>query len=352
MVSLGGIFDPAKITERINTLNIISQKENFWEDSNIATKILSEKSKLENMLKDFLALEKDLADLIEFHQNFKNDDDKSVQIEILDLAKNLKKRARELKLQTLLSGEADNNDCYLEIHAGAGGTESQDWVEMLSRMYSRWTEKKNFKKNIIHISSGEEAGLKSISFKVSGDNAYGFLKNESGVHRLVRISPFDSQKRRHTSFASVWVYPEVTSLINIKIEQKDIRVDTYRASGAGGQHVNKTDSAIRITHLPSSIVVQCQTQRSQHQNRATAYKMLESRLYELELRKQDEKNEQIQSQKKEIGWGNQIRSYVMQPYQMVKDLRTNEETSDVGKVLDGDLDNFIFAALADQNYSG
>ena len=251
----------------------------------------------------------------------------------------------------MLSEEADNNDCYLEIHAGAGGTESQDWAEMLSRMYSRWIEKKSFKKSIIHISDGEEAGIKSISIKVSGDSAYGLLKNESGIHRLVRISPFDSQKRRHTSFASVWVYPEAANSIDIKIETKDIRVDTYRASGAGGQHVNKTDSAIRITHIPSSIVVQCQSQRSQHQNRATAYKMLESRLYELELRKQNEKNEKIQNLKKDIGWGHQIRSYVMQPYQMVKDLRTEEESTDINKILDGDIDNFIFSALASKSYS-
>ena len=210
---------------------------------------------------------------------------------------------------------------------------------------------KNFKRSLIYLSDGEEAGIKSVSIKVEGDNAYGLLKNESGIHRLVRISPFDSQKRRHTSFASVWVYPEVANSIKINIEAKDIRVDTYRASGAGGQHVNKTDSAIRITHLPSSIVVQCQSQRSQHQNRATAYKMLESRLYELELRKQDKKNQEIENLKKEIGWGNQIRSYVMQPYQMVKDLRTNQETTDVSKVLDGEIDSFIFSALAKKKSS-
>ncbi len=301
------------------------------------------------MISLYSTLEKDLLELKELYRSFKNEEDKNIQSEICDLAINLKKNAKDVKLQTLLSEEADNNDCYLEIHAGAGGTESQDWAEMLSRMYSRWVEKKKFQKSIINISPGEEAGLKSISIKVSGDNAYGFLKNESGIHRLVRISPFDSQKRRHTSFASVWVYPEVTNSISIKIEAKDIRVDTYRASGAGGQHVNTTDSAIRITHIPSSIVVQCQSQRSQHQNRATAHKMLESRLYELELRKQNEKNQKINSLKKEIGWGNQIRSYVMQPYQMVKDLRTHEETSDVERVLDGDIDSFIFAALASQN---
>ena len=347
MVLLGGIFDPLKVTSKIKKLKNITEKDNFWENSNSASKTLSEKSKLENILKNFNSLEKELLDLTELYQTFKNEEDPKIQKEIYDLVKVLKKNAKAARLQTLLSGEADNNDCYLEINAGAGGTESQDWAEMLSRMYNRWSEKRNYKRNLIHISSGEEAGIKSISLKITGDNAYGFLKNESGIHRLVRISPFDTQKRRHTSFASVWVYPEITNSIKIKIEAKDIRLDTYRASGAGGQHVNKTDSAVRITHLPSSIVVQCQNQRSQHQNRATAYKMLESRLYELELRKQNEENQKIESQKKEIGWGNQIRSYVMQPYQMVKDLRTNEERTDIDKVLDGDIDSFIYAALSE-----
>ena len=246
----------------------------------------------------------------------------------------------------MLSGEADGNDCFIEINAGAGGTESQDWTQMLSRMYSRWIDSKKFKKSIIDINNGEEAGIKSITIKVEGDNSYGLLKSESGVHRLVRISPFDSQKRRHTSFSSVWVYPIVSNNINIEIETKDLRIDTYRASGAGGQHVNKTDSAIRITHLPTGIVVQCQNQRSQHQNKATAFKMLKSRLYELELRKIDEKRNKNVETKKDIGWGNQIRSYVMQPYQMVKDLRTGEEISDVEKVLDGKLDSFIFSYLS------
>ena len=217
---------------------------------------------------------------------------------------------------------------------------------MLSRMYSKWIESKSFKKNNINVGMGDEAGIKSITFKIEGENAYGLLKNESGVHRLVRISPFDTQKRRHTSFASIWVYPEITGDININIEAKDIRVDTYRASGAGGQHVNTTDSAIRITHLVTGIVVQCQNQRSQHQNKATALKMLESRLYELELRKLDEKKNQSSLEKKDIGWGNQIRSYVLQPYQLVKDLRTGEETADINGVLNGKLDNFIFSSLS------
>ena len=346
MVLLGGIFDPNKVSKKIQYLKDISEKDNFWDNSTLASETLSEKSKLENVLKAFNSLEKDLLDLIDLYQSFKNDEDSKIQKEILDMVKILKKNAHEAKFQTLLSGEADNNDCYLEIHAGAGGTESQDWAEMLSRMYSRWGEKKNFKKNLIHISNGDEAGIKSVSLKFSGENAYGFLKNECGIHRLVRISPFDSQKRRHTSFASVWVYPEITNSINIKIESKDIRIDTYRASGAGGQHVNKTDSAVRITHLPSSIVVQCQNQRSQHQNRATAYKMLESRLYELELRKQNEKNEKIQSQKKEIGWGNQIRSYILHPYKLIKDLRTNHESPNVNDILNGEIDDFLEKSLS------
>jgi peptide chain release factor 2 len=265
---------------------------------------------------------------------------------LLGLLKSTIKLSNQLRINTLLSGEADGNDCYIEINAGAGGTESQDWAQMLSRMYLRWIDHKGFKKNIMVYNNGEEAGLKSITIKVEGENAFGLLKSESGVHRLVRISPFDSQKRRHTSFSSVWIYPIVTNNINIEVENKDLRIDTYRASGAGGQHVNKTDSAIRISHIPTGIVVQCQNQRSQHQNRASAMKMLKSRLYELELRKIEEKKNKNIETKKEIGWGHQIRSYVMQPYRLVKDLRTEMEKSDVEKVLDGDLDDFIFAFLS------
>jgi peptide chain release factor 2 len=245
-----------------------------------------------------------------------------------------------------LSGEADANDCYLEVHAGAGGTEAQDWAEMLVRMYSRWADAHGHKVEWLEESAGEEAGLKSATLKVSGHNAYGWLKTESGVHRLVRISPYDSSARRHTSFASAWIYPVIDDEIDVTIDDKDLRVDTYRASGAGGQHVNKTDSAIRLTHLPTGIVVQCQSSRSQHKNRATAMNMLKARIYEAELRAREEEAEAERGDKTDIGWGHQIRSYVMQPYQMVKDTRTDVETSNVQGVLDGDLDDFMAAALA------
>jgi peptide chain release factor 2 len=246
----------------------------------------------------------------------------------------------------LLSGEADDNNCFLEINAGAGGTEAQDWASMLSRMYSRWADSKGYRIEILDENPGEEAGIKSITLKIAGLQAYGWLKTESGVHRLVRISPFDSNARRHTSFASVWVYPEIDDSIDVQVEEKDLRIDTYRASGAGGQHVNKTESAIRITHLPTNIVVQCQNDRSQHRNRAQAMTMLKARLYELELRKREEKLTAQSSSKTEIGWGHQIRSYVLQPYQMVKDARTSVEKGNAQGVLDGDIDAFLEAALA------
>jgi peptide chain release factor 2 len=260
----------------------------------------------------------------------------------------LRDRLGRLQLESLLSGEADANDCFLEIHAGAGGTESQDWAEMLLRMYTRWAEAHGFKLEWIEESPGEEAGLKSVTVRVTGANAYGWLKTESGVHRLVRISPFDSQARRHTSFASVWVYPVVDENIEVEINDKDLRIDTYRSSGAGGQHVNKTDSAVRLTHLPSGIVVACQNDRSQHRNRAQAFAMLRARLYELELQKRREAAEAQEAGKSDIGWGHQIRSYVLQPYQMVKDLRTGVEKGNAQGVLDGDIDAFLEAALAQE----
>jgi peptide chain release factor 2 len=258
----------------------------------------------------------------------------------------LLEEARKAQIETLLSGEADTNDAYVEIHAGAGGTESQDWANMLLRMYTRWAERRKFKVEVMEIHAGEEAGIKSATIKVAGHNAYGWLKTESGVHRLVRISPYDSAARRHTSFSSAWVYPVVDETINIEINENDLKFDTYRSSGAGGQHVNTTDSAIRITHIPSGIVVACQAERSQHKNRATAMAMLKARLYEAELQKREEAANAEAAQKTEIGWGHQIRSYVLQPYQMVKDLRTSVETSNTAAVLDGDLDRFMEASLA------
>jgi len=254
--------------------------------------------------------------------------------------------AAKARLETLLSGEADANNCYVEVNAGAGGTEAQDWAEILARMYTRWAEQRGYKVGWVEESAGEEAGIKSCTFKVEGPNAYGWLKTESGVHRLVRISPFDGNARRHTSFASVWVYPEVDDNIDIEILDKDLRVDTYRASGSGGQHVNKTDSAVRLTHIPTGIAVACQQERSQHQNRAKAMQMLKARLYEVELQKREAERMAIEANKTDIGWGHQIRSYVLQPYQMVKDLRTGVERTDPQKVLDGDLDEFMAASLA------
>jgi peptide chain release factor 2 len=287
-----------------------------------------------------------LKDNIELIELGEAENDAGVVKEAEDAIEGLKDTAARLQVETLLSGEADHNDCYVEIHAGAGGTESQDWASMLLRMYTRWAERRKFKVETMEIHPGEEAGIKSATIQIKGHNAYGWLKTEAGVHRLVRISPYDSAARRHTSFSSAWVYPVVDDSIDIEIRDADLKVDTYRSSGAGGQHVNTTDSAIRITHVPSGIVVACQAERSQHKNRATAMAMLKSRLYEQELEKREAAANAEAASKTEIGWGHQIRSYVLQPYQMVKDLRTAHETSNTGAVLDGDLDGFMEASLA------
>ena len=276
----------------------------------------------------------------------KEDGAKDILSESNERLKEINIRLRKKELEFLLSGEADLNDAFLEINAGAGGTESQDWAQMLLRMYCRWCEKKKYQIKYMQENQGDEAGIKSVSIKITGDYAYGWLKTESGVHRLVRISPFDSQNRRHTSFASVWVYPVIDENIIINIDDKDIRIDTYRASGAGGQHVNRTDSAVRITHLETNIVVQCQSNRSQHQNKAEAYKMLRARLYELELQKKEQEKQSNETSKTDIGWGHQIRSYVLQPYQLVKDQRTGVESSNYQEVLDGDIDIFLESALS------
>ena len=269
----------------------------------------------------------------------------SIQKEILNNIKDLRKLVKKNEIKCFLSEEADSLDCYIEIHAGAGGTESQDWADMLRRMYLKWSDTKNFKSNLISEHKGDEAGIKSSTIKLEGDYVFGWLKKESGIHRLVRISPFDSGARRHTSFASIWVYPVVDENINVEINDKDLRIDTYRSSGAGGQHVNTTDSAVRITHLPSKIVVQCQNERSQHKNKETCMNMLKARLYDFELKKKEEKNSSDVSSKSEIGWGHQIRSYVLQPYRLVKDNRTNFENTSPEKVLDGEIDEFLEQSL-------
>jgi len=307
---------------------------------------MRERTRLDAGIKAIDRVEQGLADNLELIEMGEAEGDDEIVADAESALNELKEWAAKQEIETLLSGEADANDCYLEIHAGAGGTEAQDWAEMLRRMYSRWADRRGYKIEILEESPGEEAGIKSTTMKVSGHNAYGWLKTETGVHRLVRISPFDSSARRHTSFTSVGIYPVIDDNIEIEIEEKDVRVDTYRASGAGGQHINKTDSAIRLTHGPTGIVVQCQNDRSQHKNRAQAWSMLKARLYELELQKREEEAQAQHDAKTDIGWGHQIRSYVLQPYQMIKDLRTNTETSNTQAVLDGDLDDFMAAALA------
>ena len=307
---------------------------------------MRERGGLEQAIESFSTLEQGLEDALVLLELGEAEEDEASIREAEGQLQRLQKRAAKLELESLLSGEADANDCYLEIHAGAGGTEAQDWAEMLLRMYTRWAEGHGHKVDWLEESSGEEAGIKSATIQVKGHNAYGWLKTESGVHRLVRISPYDSQSRRHTSFASAWVYPVIDDTIEVEVLDKDLRVDTYRASGAGGQHVNKTDSAVRMTHLPTGIVVQCQNDRSQHKNRAQAMAMLRARLYEHELKKREAEAQAVAESKSEIGWGHQIRSYVLQPYQLVKDLRTGVEIGNPQGVLDGGIDKFLEAALA------
>jgi peptide chain release factor 2 len=313
---------------------------------------MRERNKLDAAIGTYTRLEQDFRDACDMIELASLEGDEGLVTEAEGQLRAVKVRAGELELQSLLSGEADGNDCYVEIHAGAGGTESQDWASMLFRMYNRWAERRGYKSEIIEETDGETAGLKSATLLVKGENAYGWLKTESGVHRLVRISPFDSNARRHTSFASVWIFPVIDDKIEIEILDKDLRIDTYRASGAGGQHVNKTESAIRITHIPTGIVVACQNDRSQHKNRATAFGMLRARLYERELKMREEKADAANAAKTEIGWGHQIRSYVLQPYQLVKDLRTGVENFSPQDVLDGGLDAFMQASLAQRVKGG
>ena len=307
---------------------------------------MRERSKLETGFDNINEITSELTDALEYAELAEMEGEDSLIEEAALALQKLSERAGQAELEALLSGEADGNDCFVEIHPGAGGTEAQDWAEMILRMYTRWAQSQAMKVDVLEVEAGDGAGIKSATIKIKGENAYGWLKTESGVHRLVRISPFDSNAKRHTSFASVWIYPEIDDTIEVDINESDCRVDTYRASGAGGQHINKTDSAVRITHEPTGIVVQCQNDRSQHKNRSQAWDMLRSRIYEMELKKREEAAQAEADNKSEIGWGHQIRSYVLQPYQLVKDLRTNVETSNTSGVLDGKIDLFLAASLS------
>ena len=327
-------------------MNNKAEDPNLWNDAQEAQKLMRERQQLEDSITGVKRLEQQMADSIELIEMGEEEGDEQVVKEAEDALKALKAESGKLQVEAMLSGEADGNDTYLEVHSGAGGTESQDWANMLLRMYIRWAEKQGFKVEVLEVHDGEEAGIKSATIHVKGHNAYGWLKTESGVHRLVRISPYDSNARRHTSFSSVWVYPVVDDSINIEINESDCRIDTYRSSGAGGQHVNTTDSAVRITHIPTGIVVACQQERSQHKNKAKAWEMLRARMYEAELMKREAAANAEAASKTDIGWGHQIRSYVLQPYQLVKDLRTGVESTDPDTVLNGGLNEFMEAALA------
>ena len=327
-------------------LNEEAEDPDLWADSARARSVMRERTRLDAALAGTRRLERDFEDALALAELAEEEDDDSARREAEAALAGLREEARRREIDSLLSGEVDGNDCFLEVHAGAGGTESQDWAEMLLRMYVRWAERRGYAVEWIAESPGEEAGIKSAAIKVSGANAYGWLKTEGGVHRLVRISPFDAGARRHTSFASAWIYPVVDDAIAVEFAEKDLRIDTYRASGAGGQHVNRTDSAVRITHLPTGIVVQCQAERSQHRNKAAALSMLRARLYERALQEREAETRRLADQKSDIGWGHQIRSYVLQPYRLVKDLRTNVESSNPDAVLDGGIDGFLAASLA------
>ncbi len=338
------MFDYTQLSEELESLKSKTNNPNIWKNSK--AKIFFQEIKLlETRINDFKRIKQSLKDLEEFYKLAIDEKDEETIDSLINDSKKILNDSNNVRYLNLMNNEADSNSAFLEIHAGAGGTESQDWAMMLQRMYIRWAENKNLKLVLLQESKGEEAGIKSSTMKIIGTFTYGWLKKESGIHRLVRISPFDSNKRRHTSFASVWVYPEIDENIDISINEADIRIDTYRASGAGGQHVNKTDSAVRITHFPSNIVVQCQNDRSQHKNKSNAMSMLKSRLYELEIQKRKEEENKINSEKKDIGWGNQIRSYILHPYKLIKDLRTNHESSNVNDVLDGKIDKFLEKSL-------
>ena len=320
-------------------------ESDFWQNKSTSQKIIKEKKLYEDLINSYDNSFRSLIDLNELNELAIEEKNQSIITEVLESIVKLKKLAKQNETRCFLSNETDSLDSYIEIHAGAGGTESQDWAEMLRRMYLKWSDIRGFKSELISEHRGDEAGIKSSTIKIQGDYVFGWLKSESGIHRLVRISPFDSGARRHTSFASVWMYPVVDENIDIEIIEKDLRIDTYRSSGAGGQHVNTTDSAVRITHIPSKIVVQCQNERSQHKNKETCMNMLKARLYDFEIKKREKESQTVESSKSEIGWGHQIRSYVLHPYRMVKDNRTSFESSNPDKVLDGEIDDFLESSL-------
>ena len=345
MIYWGGEFDFSSLKVELKKLKTESENPNIWQESN-AKSLFQRIKNIEKKIKDFEAIQNSLEYIEELFNLAITENNEEYFDQLLSESNQLLTTSNKSRLENLMGESADPNNIFLEIHAGAGGTESQDWAEMLVRMYIRWAEKKEAKILQLQETRGEEAGIKSTTIKIEKNYAYGWLKRESGIHRLVRISPFDSNKRRHTSFASVWVYPEVDDKIEVEINESDLRIDTYRASGAGGQHVNTTDSAVRIKHIPTEIVVQCQNDRSQHKNKAYAMNMLKSRIYEYELQKRKEKENVINDQKQQIGWGSQIRSYVLHPYKLIKDLRTNHESSNVNDVLDGEIDSFLEKSLS------
>ena len=331
---------------RLDELNAMVEDPTLWDDPKAAQNVMRERRRLDEAIGATRKIETDLTDTVELMDMAEAEGDAGLVDDAVKALEQLATSSERDKVAALLAGEADANNSYIEVNAGAGGTESQDWAGMLQRMYSRWAERHGMKVELVDFHSGEQAGIKSATLLVKGENAYGYAKTESGVHRLVRISPYDSAARRHTSFASVWVYPEVDDDIDIEINESDLKIDTFRASGAGGQHVNTTDSAVRITHMPTNIVVQCQNQRSQHKNKAEAMKQLKARLYEAELQRREAESNKTEAAKTDIGWGHQIRSYVLQPYQLVKDLRTGVISTAPADVLDGDLDRFMAAALS------
>ena len=339
-------LDWDRALRRLDELNVRVEEQSLWNDPRAAQEVMRERRRLEEAIGATRAIQQELDDTVELLEMAEAEGDGAMESDAVAALAELAERAERDKVTALLAGEADANDTYIEVNSGAGGTESQDWAEMLHRMYRRWAERRGFKVEVVDYHDGEQAGIKSATLMIKGENAYGYAKTESGVHRLVRISPYDSNARRHTSFSSVWVYPVVDDDIDIEVSESDLKIDTYRASGAGGQHVNTTDSAVRITHLPSGIIVACQNQRSQHKNKAEAMKMLKARLYEAELQRREVQASAEHAAKTDIGWGHQIRSYVLQPYQLVKDLRTGVVSTAPSDVLDGDLDRFMAAALS------